>query len=191
MPNCPKDADICRMCREQHRTAMCKVDDPNNYYCTNCEIKGHTAWSQVCLTFLSKWDTHKRCNDKSKYWFYLTEDPLTWEKIDEQPNEWEEYQQEDKTNRIAPTNQNFPQPQQNRTKDARPTKARSNQPQPQHPRFPNNIPLGSQSRLTDMWTQQENMPDTQPLHSQSATSRDSFFSTLNYMQDGNAASGWD
>lgn len=189
--DCPKDADSCGTCGEQHRTAMCKVDDPNNYYCTNCEIKGHAAWSRMCPTFLSKWDAHKRRNDESKYRFYPTEDPLTWEKVDEQPNEWDERQQEGKTDRTAPTNQNFPPPQQNRSRDARPTKARPNQPQPQRPRFPNNIPLGSQSRLTDMWTQQDNTPDTQPQRSQSAASRDSFFSTLNYTQDGNAASGWE
>ncbi|KAG1812203.1 uncharacterized protein BJ212DRAFT_1247207, partial [Suillus subaureus] len=42
--DCPKDADICGTCGEQHRTATCKVDDPNNYHCANCEIKGHAAW---------------------------------------------------------------------------------------------------------------------------------------------------
>ncbi|KAG2070545.1 hypothetical protein BDR04DRAFT_1018553 [Suillus decipiens] len=41
--DCPKDTDICGMCGEQHCTAMCKVDDPNNYHCTNCKIKGHAA----------------------------------------------------------------------------------------------------------------------------------------------------
>jgi len=202
---CPQEEDTCGMCGENHCTTMCRVDDPNCYYCANCKVKGHAAWSWECPIFISKWDQHKKCNEESKYRFYPMDDPLTWEKINDQANEsndqaneWNEPQHNGNRNYKSFTNQNPPPPRQHRPTQPRPTykcPCHSN-----CPRYPNNIPLGRQSRLTDMWVNQDSdNPEPQPQHIQPTTSqlnstfssKDSFFMTLNYIQDSNAASGWD
>ncbi|KAG2343928.1 hypothetical protein BDR05DRAFT_883004, partial [Suillus weaverae] len=51
---CTQEHDTCGTCGTQHRTATCKVDDPNYYQCTNCECQGHASWSRECPTFISK-----------------------------------------------------------------------------------------------------------------------------------------
>ncbi|KAG1866163.1 hypothetical protein F4604DRAFT_1585593, partial [Suillus subluteus] len=58
--DCPKEHSTCGMCDEQHHTVSCKVEDPNNFHCANCDVKGHASWSQDCPTFLSKWDVFKK-----------------------------------------------------------------------------------------------------------------------------------
>lgn len=40
---CTQDHDTCGTCGAHHRTATCKVDDPNYYQCTNCDCQGHTS----------------------------------------------------------------------------------------------------------------------------------------------------
>ncbi|KIK42493.1 hypothetical protein CY34DRAFT_12340 [Suillus luteus UH-Slu-Lm8-n1] len=43
--------------------------------------KGHTSWSRECPIFTQKWESHKRRNDKAKYIYFPTEDPLTGEPV--------------------------------------------------------------------------------------------------------------
>ncbi|KAG2739589.1 hypothetical protein P692DRAFT_201729436, partial [Suillus brevipes Sb2] len=42
---CTQEHDTCGTCGAQHRTAVCKVDDPNYYQCANCDCQGHASWS--------------------------------------------------------------------------------------------------------------------------------------------------
>ncbi|KAG1847161.1 hypothetical protein DFJ58DRAFT_639389, partial [Suillus subalutaceus] len=76
--DCPKEHDICGTCGEQHRTALCKVENPNEFHCANCDTKGHASWSRDCPTFLGKWEAYKKRNKETQYRLYLTDDPLTW-----------------------------------------------------------------------------------------------------------------
>ncbi|KAG2339957.1 hypothetical protein BDR05DRAFT_890813 [Suillus weaverae] len=52
--NCLKDHNTYGTCGEQHCTVTCKVNDPNIFHCTNCDVKGHTSWSRDCPTFIGK-----------------------------------------------------------------------------------------------------------------------------------------
>ncbi|KAG2749480.1 hypothetical protein P692DRAFT_201656519, partial [Suillus brevipes Sb2] len=77
--DCPQEQDICGLCGEAHRTSECPIDNPENYSCANCKTKGHATWSRQCPIFVQKWDNFKRRNDKAKYIYYPTKDPLMWE----------------------------------------------------------------------------------------------------------------
>ncbi|KAG1729342.1 uncharacterized protein EDB91DRAFT_1004724, partial [Suillus paluster] len=49
---CPKEQDTCGTCRAQHQTTECRVDNPEFFYCLNCDIHGHASWSRECPTFI-------------------------------------------------------------------------------------------------------------------------------------------
>jgi hypothetical protein len=36
---CPQENETCGTCGEQHRTSECSIQDPNLFYCKNCDIK--------------------------------------------------------------------------------------------------------------------------------------------------------
>ncbi|KAG1722078.1 uncharacterized protein EDB91DRAFT_1064058 [Suillus paluster] len=84
----PKEQDTCGTCGAQHWTAECRVDDPKFFYCSNCDIHGHTSWSREWPTFIRKWEAHKRRNEESKYRFFPTDDPLTRETTTDSSNNW-------------------------------------------------------------------------------------------------------
>jgi hypothetical protein len=202
---CPTAVDTCGTCRDQHCMATCSITDQNSFYCANCKVKGHTAWSRECPTFLGKWEAHKKRNGESMYRYYPTEDPLMWEKVNEPIDELTEPQTENNIPYIPrPNLRPLPlPPRPNRPDGPRLTNYRTtHQPQSRFPNL-NTIPLGSQLRLTDMWTHnnerldpntdnQATRPIQQPQQNQDDNlSKDSFFSTLDYNMDSNTASGWD
>jgi hypothetical protein len=77
---CQQEFDMCGTCTRIHRTSACTITD-QNFFCANCNAQGHTAWDRNCPTFIQKWDDHKNRHAETKYRFYPTEDPLTWERI--------------------------------------------------------------------------------------------------------------
>ncbi|KAG1808384.1 uncharacterized protein BJ212DRAFT_1215586, partial [Suillus subaureus] len=87
---CTQDHDTCGMCGMHHCTATCKVDNPNYYQCTNCDCQGHTSWSRDCPSFINKWESLKNRSKDSKYRYFPTDDPLTWETIANNIEQWTE-----------------------------------------------------------------------------------------------------
>ncbi|KAG1794545.1 uncharacterized protein HD556DRAFT_1188813, partial [Suillus plorans] len=75
---CTQEHDTCGTCGAKHRTATCKVDDPNYYQCANCDCQGHASWSRECPTFVNKWENFKSRSEDAKYRYFPTDDPLTW-----------------------------------------------------------------------------------------------------------------
>jgi hypothetical protein len=152
---CPQEQETCGTCGEHHRTAACQVTDQNEFFCRNCKVKGHAAWSRQCPTFTKKWDGHKNRNEDAKYRFFLTEDPLTWEPLTSQNFE--------ENNETAPiwqqaTEDHQPQrypPPRNRAEHGRPTNNNNNNQEREernlNNRNANRIPLGGQSRIPEAW----------------------------------------
>jgi hypothetical protein len=54
---------------------------PDLFHCVNCGVDGHAAWSRDCPTFIKKWQAHKLRNDDANYHSFPTDDPNTWETI--------------------------------------------------------------------------------------------------------------
>ncbi|GBE78935.1 hypothetical protein SCP_0201320 [Sparassis crispa] len=88
--DCKSIHDTCSKCASvRHRTADCQELDPTNYGCANCQAahrpdwKGHAAWDRLCPIFLEE---QKKMMDRlpeSKYRFFPTADPTSWEQIHE------------------------------------------------------------------------------------------------------------
>jgi gas vesicle protein len=147
---CPQEHDTCGTCSGQHRTASCTVTDQNQHRCKNCNMEGHAAWSRVCPTFISKWESYKNRNEDAKYRFFLTDDPLTWETLNDPAQPHEEDMQYRQQAQSRP--QHFPSV--NRANEGQENSNRRQPPQERNytnRRNANRIPLGRQTRLTDTW----------------------------------------
>ncbi|EJF55684.1 hypothetical protein DICSQDRAFT_17832, partial [Dichomitus squalens LYAD-421 SS1] len=75
---CPQERDTCGTCAHSHRTADCKIQEPQQYHCVNCNEKGHAAWDRECPVFLDhlgKLDA--RCPENCLQLF-PTGDPDSW-----------------------------------------------------------------------------------------------------------------
>jgi len=77
--NCPDEVDTCGTCGDAHRTAECTITDQELFFCSNCNSHGHGAWDRECPTFKQKQKVYMSRSEDSKYCFFPTEDPLTWE----------------------------------------------------------------------------------------------------------------
>jgi hypothetical protein len=153
--DCPEDVDTCGTCSGLHWTSECTIKDQNQFFCINCNIQGHAAWSRECLTFNKKWNDHKNCNAEANYQFYLTDDPLTWERTPNPDADW--YDQE--ATRMKPQHPQQEQPTQ-RYPPPREWEGewriveRQSKPHNTIHQNPNTVPLGGQTRITDIWNQQ-------------------------------------
>lgn len=179
---CPQDHDTCGTCGAHHRTATCKVDDPNYFQCANCDCQGHASWSRDCPSFISKWESFRSRSEDSKYRFFPTEDPLTWETTENNTEQWTEPPRQPAWTQPATdtnTHGNYgrlltkiPQPQshQQPQPQTQPPRQPNTQPEQQKRRppraNPNRIPIGlsSQARLMDNWlnSQPTNENDLDP-----------------------------
>ncbi|KAG2059500.1 hypothetical protein BDR06DRAFT_928227 [Suillus hirtellus] len=95
--NCPNENNICGTCGAEHQMATCKVDDPAFYHCVNCKEDGHASWSRECPVFTGKWNAQKARNDETRFIYFPTDDPLTWETIEgqiEEPDNQQHNQQD-------------------------------------------------------------------------------------------------
>lgn len=151
---CPQEQETCGTCGEHHRTAACQVTAQTEFFCRNCDMKGHAAWSRECPTFTKKWEGHKNRNEDAKYRFFLTEDPLTWETLTSQNFE--------ENSETAPTKQQTmeehqPQrypPPRNRLGPGQTTNNNNHQERTErnhNNKNANRIPLGGQSRIPEAW----------------------------------------
>lgn len=52
--DCPLKEDVCGTCGENHRTADCDVTEQEDFWCNNCQVRGHAAWDRQCPVFLLK-----------------------------------------------------------------------------------------------------------------------------------------
>ncbi|KAG2346983.1 hypothetical protein BDR05DRAFT_877374, partial [Suillus weaverae] len=77
--DCPQELDTCGTCRANHRTSTCGVDNPELFFCVNCETNDHTAWSRDCPTFIRKWEVHQGRQEDTCYIYFPTNDPLMWD----------------------------------------------------------------------------------------------------------------
>jgi len=114
---------------------------------------------QNCQTFNKKWNDHKNHNAGANYQFYLTDDPLTWERTLNPDANW--YDQE--TTRMKPQQPHQEQPTQRypppREQEGEwHTVKRQSKPHNANCQNPNTVPLGGQTRIMDIWNQQ---PQTQ------------------------------
>ncbi|KAG1879042.1 hypothetical protein F4604DRAFT_1579341, partial [Suillus subluteus] len=147
--DCPQKHDTCGTCGADHRTSSCSADTQELYHCANCNTDGHASWSRECPIFITRWQVHKAKNEEARYKYFPMEDPLTWDKIEGEPdNNYE-------TN-APPPQQHHHQPP---NKDWKTVHQRR---RPQHNTGGydniNKIPLGTQTRLTDRWSAAQNQP---------------------------------
>lgn len=78
--DCRQTHERCGTCgNTEHKTAECKIDDPRDHHCVNCERKGHASWSRECPEFKARRERLLANTPDSSYIFYPTSDPKTWE----------------------------------------------------------------------------------------------------------------
>jgi hypothetical protein len=80
--DCKFERDVCGRCSENHWTSKCPVSDPKLLKCHNCRDKEtwpHTTADRRCPTFVAAVQKlHARTPD-SRYRYFVTNDPATWE----------------------------------------------------------------------------------------------------------------
>lgn len=52
--DCPSPVNICGSCGGDHRGSGCTVTEQCDFWCNNCQTKGHASWDRLCPIFLSK-----------------------------------------------------------------------------------------------------------------------------------------
>jgi hypothetical protein len=147
---CTQENEKCGTCALDHRTSQCTMTFPDLFHCVNCGVDGHAAWSRDCPTFIKKWQAHKSRNDDANYRFFPTDDPNTWETVNNHHMEdlkAQPYHQDPQEIQRHPPPQNEPQEWQT-VHHRKPTQKVSTK----HKENANRIPLGTQSRLTDAWS---------------------------------------
>jgi len=185
---CPDEVDTCGTCGESHRTAECKVVERELFFCVNCNAHGHGAWDRECPIFKQKSDAHKARNEESKYRFYPTNDPLTWETTAEPnqnqtPTQPNIEQRNDQPSHNHHADRTSP-PIQRRNNNTNPE--RSQPPQRATRNNPNLVPLRRQAQL-DQWIPTPQDDTTPPTFTNNTPVSWAQYNTNN--QDG--PSGWD
>lgn len=57
--DCPQELNMCGTCGANHRTSTCGVDNPDLFFCVNCQTNNHAAWSRDCPTFIKKAEANR------------------------------------------------------------------------------------------------------------------------------------
>jgi hypothetical protein len=148
--DCPQEHDTCGTCGANHRTASCAVDIQELYHCANCNTDGHASWSCECPIFITRWQANRSRNEEAKYKYFPTEDPNTWDKIEDKSNNYE-------TDPLPPHITTQTHNNEWRTIHHQNQQPRNNTRRHENA---NHIPLGTQIRLTDRWipAQDQNQP---------------------------------
>ena len=85
---CRSIHNVCGRCGNHHRTSVCEVTNRDAFSCSNCMAAknnkhiGHSAADRRCPIFLLCLEKMSKSRNESKYKFYCTDDPATWETID-------------------------------------------------------------------------------------------------------------
>ena len=85
---CRSIHNVCRHCRNHHRTSVCDIIDRDTFMCSNCMAAknnkhlGHRVADRRCPIFLLQLGKMSKSRNDSKYKFYCTDDPSTWETSD-------------------------------------------------------------------------------------------------------------
>ncbi|KAG1807483.1 uncharacterized protein BJ212DRAFT_1281884, partial [Suillus subaureus] len=78
--DCPQELDMCRTCR---------VNNPELFFCINCQTNNHAAWSRDCPTFIRKWEVNQGQQEDAHYIYFPTNNPLTWDTHPGQNEPWQ------------------------------------------------------------------------------------------------------
>ncbi|KIK76605.1 hypothetical protein PAXRUDRAFT_65447, partial [Paxillus rubicundulus Ve08.2h10] len=77
--DCPKEKDLCGTCGKEHPTKDCTVTDLGEFFCINCNEKGHPTWGCNCKTFKDTRDKLHTKNKEARYkYFPNPDDQSTW-----------------------------------------------------------------------------------------------------------------
>ncbi|KAG1832875.1 hypothetical protein DFJ58DRAFT_750333 [Suillus subalutaceus] len=129
-------------------------------------VAGHAAWSRDCPMFISKWESYKNRNVDAKYRFFLTEDPLTWETLNNPPQPRENTenwnQHRDHHQNVQPQSHHRFPPPEDRTRGFQTVHHQRQPPQEHHARNTNRVPLGNQTRIPESWLSQPRPPQHPP-----------------------------
>ncbi|THH14609.1 hypothetical protein EUX98_g9587 [Antrodiella citrinella] len=81
---CKSIHETCGTCgaTERHDTAKCPVTDDRDFRCASCNVKGHASWQRQCPTFQRLCESRRQHNPASRYRYFPTENPETWEQIE-------------------------------------------------------------------------------------------------------------
>ncbi|KAF8443286.1 hypothetical protein L210DRAFT_3361936, partial [Boletus edulis BED1] len=75
-----KHEQACGTCGKPHSSTECPVEDTNSYFCVNCKVSGHAAWSRTCRSFTEARERLLATNKEAKYkYFPILNDPSSWE----------------------------------------------------------------------------------------------------------------
>jgi hypothetical protein len=192
--NCPKEVDTCGTCGATHRTAECTVTERELYFCSNCNTHGHGAWDRECPTFKQKQNAYASRNEESKYRFFPTEDPLTWETTVEQEQEhssthpWHSHQPPQFKHSSQPSSRPLASIPHLSNEEGFAPRENAHRRAPQKERNPNLVPLGRQARV-DQWFTPSQTPRTQPSPANTGSEHWAQYNTEDI--DVNNPSGWD
>jgi hypothetical protein len=80
--DCPNAHDTCATCGAHHRSSICKVTEEKNYFCNNCNVKGHAAWSRECPLYKEeKEKARSRAGKTDSYRFFPASEEWTWQTL--------------------------------------------------------------------------------------------------------------
>jgi hypothetical protein len=84
--DCKAIHDMCVRCGDMHRMAdpQCKIDDRDNFKCSNCLESGHGAVDRRCKIFVEKLRQMKERVPETKYKLFPTNEPPMWMRADEE-----------------------------------------------------------------------------------------------------------
>lgn len=83
---CKAEHDTCARCAQHHRTSDCDMGNEGAWRCANCEgdtAAGHGAADRQCPHFLTLLTRLHARLPETKYKFFPTDDPHSWELVDQ------------------------------------------------------------------------------------------------------------
>ena len=82
---CQSIHNVCGWCRSHHWTSSCRESDKDLHTCSNCLVAknnrqtGQRAVDRRCPIFLLRLEKMNKTRNESKYKYYCTSNPVTWE----------------------------------------------------------------------------------------------------------------
>ena len=155
---------------------------------SNCNSHGHGAWDRECPTFKQKKKAYESRSEDSKYRFFPTEDPLTWETLNEHEQNPAQLHMQQLPHPIQadlPRRPLSPPPQER----GNATRANNHQRMTHKDRNPNLVPLGRQTRV-DQWFTPSQTPRSQPSPANTGSEQYAQYDTGSLDSDLNNPSGW-